>query len=373
MARTQPSSRDRTSRGDAGLLRRQAALLRLSTAIGSAETEGAICRAVVDGLYDESLGYDFVALLLVDEATGDRVVVASAGSADASEGLRVQPGRGLSERPLLDGRLHYTAEVTQDTRYLPTRNQGSEVDVPIQINNELVGVLVVESNQPSAFGPDDFEILRAAANQAGIAIGRARLLAAERQRADEQAALLGTLADLSAQIELSKLLQAVLDRAAALLRVSHGELAIYEPEREELVIVASHNVGKQDTTGTRMPLGEGAMGHVGLTREPLLISNYLEWSGRSPQYEQVEFQAVMVAPLMMGRQLVGAIAVMDKDASREFGSADLRRLTMFAPQAAVAIENARLFDAERRRAEEQQALLDTMQDLSGELELSKVL
>ncbi|HSG82479.1 MAG TPA: GAF domain-containing protein [Gemmatimonadota bacterium] len=354
-------------------MRRQAALLRLSTAIGSAETEDTICRAVVDGLYDESLGYDFVALLLVDEATGDRVVVASAGWADAPDGLRVQPGRGLSERPLLDGRLHYTAEVTQDTRYLPTRNEGSEVDVPIHINNELVGVLVVESNQPGAFGPDDFEILRAAANQAGIAIGRARLLAAERQRADEQEALLDTLADLSAQIELAKLLQAVLDRAVGLLRVSHGELAIYDAEREELVIVASQNVGKQDTTGTRMAVGEGAMGHVALTREPLLISNYGDWSGRSSQYEQVEFHAVMVAPLMMGRQLVGAIAVMDKDASREFGGADLRRLTMFAPQAAVAIENARLLDAERRRTEEQQALIDTMKDLSGELELSKVL
>jgi PAS domain S-box-containing protein len=373
MAGPEASSRPRTSRRRTGLLRRQAALLRLSTAIGSAETEGTICGAVVDGLYDEALGYDFVALLLVDEATGERVVVASVGWADAPEGLRVQPGRGLSERPLLDGRLHYTAEVTQDTRYLPTRNEGSEVDVPIQINNELVGVLVVESNRPDAFGPDDFEILRAAANQAGIAIGRARLLAAERERADEQEALLATLADLSAQLELSTLLQAVLDRAVALLRVSHGELAIYEPEREEWVIVASHNVGKQDTTGTRLAVGEGAMGQVARTREPLLIPNYREWSGRSAQYEQVEFHAVMVAPLMMGGQLVGAIAVMDKHADREFGGVDLRRLTMFAPQAAVAIENARLFDAERRRAEEQKALLDTMKDLSGELELSKVL
>jgi PAS domain S-box-containing protein len=356
-----------------GLLRRQAALLRLSTAIGSAETESEICGAVVNGLYDEALGYDFVALLLVDEATGDRVVVASVGLADAPEGLRVQPGRGLSERPLLDGRLHYTAEVTQDTRYLPTRNEGSEVDVPIQINNELVGVLVVESNQPHAFGPDDFEILRAAANQSGIAIGRARLLAAERQRADEHEALLATLADLSEKIELSTLLQAVLDRAVALLRVSHGELAIYEREREELVIVASQNVGKRDTTGIRMGVGEGAMGHVALTREPLIISRYQEWSGQSEQYEQVEFHGVMVAPLLMGGQLVGAIAVMDKDPDREFGDSDLRRLTMFAPQAAVAIEKARLFDAERRRAEEQEALLDTMKDLSGELELSKVL
>jgi PAS domain S-box-containing protein len=352
---------------------REAALLRLSTAIAAAETERDICKAVAHGLQDAALGFDFVAVLLVDPGSGDRVVIASKGWEGAPPGLRVKPGQGLSELPLLDGRLHYTPQVTQETRYLPTRNEGSEVDVPLLVNKQLVGVLVVEGNRHHAFSADDFEVLRAAANQAGIAIGRARLLTAERQRADEQEALRATMADLSARLELSDLLQAVLERAVQLLRVSHGELAIYDRAREELEIVASYNVGKKDTTGTRMKPGEGAMGHVALTREPLVIPDYQAWSARSEQYAQVEFHAVMVAPLLMGRSLVGAIAFMDKNADRQFGHDDLRLLDLFAPQAAVAIENARLFTMERRRAEEQQALLDTMKDLSGELELTKVL
>ncbi len=319
--------------------------MRLSTAIAAADNETDICQAVTGGLRDEALGYDFVALLLVDETTRDRVLVASSGWADAPAGLRVRPGEGLSERPLLDGRLHYTPQVTQDTRYLPTRNEGSEVDIPLMINKRLVGVLVVESNRPHAFDADDFEILTAAANQAGIAIGRARLLAAERQRADEQEALRATMADLSAQLELSTLLQAVLDRAVALLHVSHGELAIHDAAAQELEVVASHNVGKRDTTGTRMAVGEGAMGHVARTREPLIIDNYREWAGHSPQYAQVDFHGVMVAPLLIGGQLVGAIALMDRDPTRRFGADDLRLLNLFAPQAAIAIENARLFTA----------------------------
>jgi PAS domain S-box-containing protein len=319
--------------------------MRLSTAIATAETETEICRAVANGLRDEALGYDFVALLLVDAPTGDRVLVASAGWAEAPAGLRVRPGQGLSERPLLDGRLHYTPQVTRDTRYLPTRNEGSEVDVPVLINRELVGVLVVEGNRPNAFDAHDFEILTAAAQQAGIAIGRARLLAAERQRADEQEALRATMADLSAQLELSTLLRAVLERAVALLRVSHGELAIYDAAAQQLEIVASHNVGRHDTTGTRMAVGEGAMGYVARTREPLLIPNYLEWAGRSVQYAAVDFHAVMVAPLIMGGELVGAIAFMDRDPQRRFGEDDLRLLNLFAPQAAIAIANARLFTA----------------------------
>jgi len=342
--RTQPQA-SRKASGETRTRDRGAALMRLSTAIATGETETDICRAVTAGLRDEALGYDFVALLLVDEATRDRVLVASAGWADAPEGLRVRPGEGLSERPLLDGRLHYTPQVTKDTRYLPTRNEGSEVDLPLMINRQLVGVLVVESNHRNAFDAEDFEILTAAANQAGVAIGRARLIAAERQRGNEQEALRATMADLSAQLELSTLLQAVLERAVSLLHVSHGELAIFDPAAQQLEVVASHNVGKRDTTGTRMALGEGAMGYVARTREPLIIDNYLEWVGHSPQYAQVDFHGVMVAPLLMGGQLVGAIAFMDRNPERRFGQNDLRLLNLFAPQAAIAIENARLYTA----------------------------
>jgi PAS domain S-box-containing protein len=352
---------------------RHAAILRLSAAVAGAETEALICQAVADGLYDEALGYNFVAVLLVEEDTGDRVLTASRGWAEAPEALHIRPGEGLSELPLLDGRLHYTGEVTEDTRYLPTLNRGSEVDVPLLANEALVGVLVVESEEPNAFDEEDLEILRAAATQAGIAIGRIRLLQEANRRAAEEEALRATMADLSAQLGLSELLQSVLERAMRLLEVSHGELAIFEPDTEELVIVASLNVGKRDALGTRLRLGEGAMGAAARDREPVVISDYRAWQGRSPQYETVDFHAVLVAPLLIGGRLLGAVAIMDRDPDRHFGEADLRLLNLFAPQAAVAIDNAQLFSAERRRAEEQRALLDTLKDLSGELELSRVL
>ncbi|HSR33702.1 MAG TPA: hypothetical protein VLY63_24310, partial [Anaerolineae bacterium] len=57
---------------------RQAALLRLSAELAALVDEAELCRCVVDGLHD-TLGYDFVALFLLDEDTGDRVYAASAG------------------------------------------------------------------------------------------------------------------------------------------------------------------------------------------------------------------------------------------------------------------------------------------------------
>jgi GAF domain-containing protein len=62
---------------------------------------------------------------------------------------------------------------------------GAEVDLPVRIGGEVLGVLSAESRQPHAFNRDDLEVLTAAAQQAGLAIEKARLLAAERQRADE--------------------------------------------------------------------------------------------------------------------------------------------------------------------------------------------
>jgi signal transduction histidine kinase len=155
-----------------------------------------VCRRVVNGLRDSDLGYDYVAVFLIDATTGERVLKASIGwSEEITTNYRIPPGQGLSELPLLDGQLHYTPEVKREPRYIPALGHGSEVDVPLRIGSEIIGVLVVESNRLNAFGQEDFEVLIAAANQASIAIQNARLYSAaqkelaERKRAEAELAL----------------------------------------------------------------------------------------------------------------------------------------------------------------------------------------
>ncbi len=339
------------------MARRQSALLRLSSAIAAARDEDEICRSIVNGLQDEALGYNFLGVFLIDVASGDRVLRASVGWTAFAAGTRLAPGHGLSERPIKDGQLHYSPSVLRESSYEPTLNSGSEVDVPLLIDGKVAGVLAVESTQPEAFDDSDFEILTAAANQASIAIARARLIVAERRRADEQQALLDTMADLLTQRELSKTLQATLERAVTLLDVTGGELAIYDHETKELVIAASHNVGT-DTTGVRLAIGEGAMGAVARTKEPLIIPDYHAWSGKSGKYAHVPVQAVVAAPLLIGDRLVGCIAIVHADAARQFGANDLRLLNLFTPQAAIAIEGARLYEDAARQREYFRSLLN---------------
>jgi PAS domain S-box-containing protein len=338
------------------LARRQAALLRLSTGIAAAHDEAEVYQSVVSGLHDEALGYNFLGVFLLDPETGDRVLQASVGWPDIPEDWRVHKGEGLSERALQDGKLHYTADVRSESQYLASLASGSEVDVPLRVDGVTIGVLVVESSEPNAFSDDDFEILTAAANQASIAIGRARLLTEERLRADEHKALLDTISDLSSELELSRVLQAVLERAVTLLGVTGGEVAIYDEAVQRLTVVASQNIGK-DSTGTQLKLGEGAMGAVAETREPLIIPSYHEWLGRSAKYADVTVHSVMAAPLLIGRRLVGAIATVHSDPERVFGPEDLRLLNLFAPQAAIAVENARLYTEAQHQKQYFEALV----------------
>jgi PAS domain S-box-containing protein len=174
-------------------------------------------------------------------------------------------------------------------------------------------------------------------------------MSVERHRASEQKALIETMADLSGQLELSKLLQSVLDRAVNLIGSIGGELAIVDDAKHELIVVANKHMSAS-SVGTRLTFGEGAMGHVVESREHMIIPDYQTWDGRSRQYSEVPSHALVVCPLLIGQRPVGAIAVWHEDPDKHFTEGDVRLLNMFAQQAAVAIENARLYtEAQEQR------------------------
>lgn len=175
-----------------------------------------------------------------------------------------------------------------------------------------------------------------------LALQNERLYEIERQRAQALDALHTTLTDISGELDLDILLNAILERAIGLLRATCGQLCLWDATQGDLVVAVSCHMN-HDYRGARLALGEGAMGWVALSRQPLIIENYATWEGKSAVYADEGAHTVLTIPLLAGGQLVGAITIGDANIERTFAAADVQLLSLFAQQATIAIQNARLF------------------------------
>ncbi len=186
----------------------------------------------------------------------------------------------------------------------------------------------------------------------------------ERVRAEEdvrvRTAQLGALREvsleLSAQLDLDALLQSIVSRAVELLGGRTGGLYLYRPSRDVLEWVVSVG-GTVPPLGSTLRRGEGMSGRGWETGEPLIVDDYQRWEGRLADYASLPSVAVLAVPAYWGGKLLGVVNVA-RESSCPFTSADAELLDMFAAQAAVAIENARLYEqaqqeiAVRQRAQE---------------------
>ena len=173
-------------------------------------------------------------------------------------------------------------------------------------------------------------------------------------RAAELSAFQETMLNLTTRHSLPELLNLILERATALLNASSGMLFLVDDEMETVKCFVSNN-SQRDFAGTVLHFGEGAAGRVAKTGKPLLIKNYAKWSCRAKVFEEeVPFQAVISAPMIWQGHVNGVLNLVRKN---QFTQIDLEQLSMFANHAAVAVENARLYESakqeidERRRAE----------------------
>ena len=176
-----------------------------------------------------------------------------------------------------------------------------------------------------------------------------------RRRAGEFSALYETARDLAARHEPSSLLNAIVERARALLDVPASGIYLYDPKRGDLEM--SLTIGMPVPVGARLKLGEGMAGKVAQTRQPLIVDDYAAWEGRSRQYEGIPIKAVVQVPMLFAGELIGVLAVDGDPASdRKFTQNDSHILMLLAEYAASAIHSMRLYgQAQQEIAERKQA------------------
>ncbi len=349
------TSRKRAATGLAdSLVRRQAALLRLSADLASALDETAICQRLIEGLHDPVLGYDDLAVFILDEATGERVLRASLGETHSLEEVRLPPGRGLSERPLLDGQLHYTPDVSQAPDYVHTwMVTGSEVDAPIQLDRKIIGVLVVENRAKGAFGEYDFELLMAAASQAGGAIGRARSMALANRRVAELAVLNSISQTFVAQLDFTAMLDLVGEKIRQAFNAEIIYIALLDPATRLLHFPYYFDRGQRIRTEETLALGVGLTSRVIERGAPIVINH--DWARQAAElgavYDGEPSKASVGVPILAGETPLGMISLQTTEREQAYSEADVRLLATIAANMGVALEHARLYtEAQQERA-----------------------
>ena len=193
----------------------------------------------------------------------------------------------------------------------------------------------------------------------GLMLGSIMRDATERKQAEgvlarhdrEMAALYETSLEVGSQPDLSSLLHAIVRRASQLLGARMGGLYLMRPDGQTLELVVSYNLPR-DYTGTLLLMGEGVSGRVAQTGRPVMIDDHLHWDQRAQAFADTPLRRVLGVPLKVGDRVVGVINVTDDQVTGPFEDDQIRLLNMFADQAAIAVENARLVDALRQSNDE---------------------
>ena len=177
----------------------------------------------------------------------------------------------------------------------------------------------------------------------------------------------------NATLDLDDLLPNILNETLELLGAEMG--SIWVLEGESLRCLMSAGEAGDRLVGVELPLGAGLVGDATLNRRPVLVTDAAEDPRHLPQLDDAagfSTGSAMAVPLEVRGQLVGGLAVSNRRGDGDlFEARHLAFLTALGDDAAAAIRNARLLEAERR-ARDLHALLDFSHQVAGTFELERI-
>jgi GAF domain-containing protein len=245
-------------------------------------------------------------------------------------------------------------DVNQEPRYVHMggSNTRSELTVPIKFKERIIGVLDAQSDRTNAFDESDLVMLQALANQTAVAIENARLFEVEQRRAEQFRVVSEMGRQMTSILDADELLTEI----ARSIRETFGYylVGISLIEDDQLVVRAGVGPAFDDLGGPapRAKVGEeGITGWVAATGQARMVPDVRQEPHYLPLSDEVKTRSELAVPLKTKTGVIGVLNV-ESDKLDGFDESDLAMLQSLAHQAAIAIENARLFDAEQRRAEQ---------------------
>jgi GAF domain-containing protein len=319
------------------------------------------------GLIQEVFNYYLVEIGLVE---GDELVFRARAGRDRRsrfESFRLKAGKeGVTGWVVTAGEPLLVPDVSQEPRYIKVTDTKtrSELAVPIKVKEKVTGVINIESDYLDAFDESDVAVLQSLAHQAAIAIENARHFEAEQRRAEQFKVISEVGRQMTSILAVDELLvqmATVIQEAFNYHQVGFGLI-----EGDEVVAKAGAGPlwDHLQVQPARLKVGEeGIVGWVAATGQPLLVPDV----SQEPRFyflpQASETKSELAVPLRTKDAVIGALDV-QSDLPNAFDEYDLVVLQSLANQAAIAIENARLYEQAQQVAtlEERQRLARELHD-----------
>ncbi len=330
-------------------------------------------------LIHAKFGYPYVHLFTVHP--NRRQIIYEAGKGKRSQKLEgfaisLDEPQGIIPQVARSGKSILANDVAKQANYSPSpfppNDTHSELCVPLVFDQQVVGVMDLQSDQPEAFTEDDRWIFEAVGDNVASAIHNTDLYKSEQWRRHAADSLREVAVLLSANVGVEQVLDAILTELNRTLPVDVSAIWLLEAGDLYLAAVKGTNAEALEEARRSSLDASIALMSVLVAEEPVIRSlEDPQWpSGLAAEFES-NYSSI-AAPLLVGDQPVGVLTLAHHSPGR-YGHEAQAMTTTFASYAAVAIENARLYDSAQEQAYASAALLQVAQAVVSLNDLDEIL
>jgi GAF domain-containing protein/CheY-like chemotaxis protein len=357
-------------------------LSRLNQLVTSSLDTGNVLTSIVKAA-SEIMSAPFVSIWLADESARTLRMHAASDSAAVTDSGNVGSlrfGEGAVGAVALARRPVTIDDIFADGRFVArewARERGlrSLFSMPVLDQDRLLGVIVLIRDHPFRFEPDDEDLLQSFSAQAAAAVRNARLYEEARAYAERLRALEEINRLVSSSLNVEEVLQNLARAIAKFFDAPYVSLWAYDQSAQRLHRALTFGAPElAETLRDELAVGEGAVGWVVQHREPILWTETANDPRiiDSPQMHQHGLHWMTAYPITIGERLLGAFAV-HRPSTWPMTPETATVLGSLAAQAAIALENARLYSETSRRLTETRALLEVAEILSTTLDSRRIL
>ncbi len=293
------------------------------------------------------INYRIFAIFLLNDRTHELRMRFQIGHTQEAERMRFPLGKGVVGQVALTRQAMLLNDVSSSPAYIAANpDVRSELAVPLIAKNRLIGVMDLESEQAGYFRPEHLHLLTLTASRIAQAIENARLYARVSRQAQTLTVLNEIAMELTSILDLDPLLERVGQLLRRLIDYQMFTIMLLDPKGETLITRYAWRFGYAHAPLRRIPITSGL---VGASVREWRVINVLDVR-KDPRYLAMnpETRSEMIIPLFHKGRIIG---VLDLEHTRTnfFNEEHERMLTTLAAQIAIAIENARLYQAVTRQ------------------------